>query len=82
MGNKKVKCDQRERFLLFLVALTPLGITAGNPLDESQKSKVESFQSPLCNRNLGEQNLQHFKIKYIRSPKSPDFGARYLFELG
>ena len=39
MENKKENHDQRKWFLLFLLALTPSGITAGNP--RRRKSKVE-----------------------------------------
>ena len=45
MENKKANHDQRKWFLLFLVALTPPGITAGNPL--RRKSKVESQRSKV-----------------------------------
>ncbi len=31
MENKKANYDQRKWFLLLLVALTPFGITEGNP---------------------------------------------------
>ncbi len=47
MENKKANHDQRKWFLLSLVALTPFGITEGNP--SSPKSNVENEKSKRLN---------------------------------
>ena len=48
LGNKKAICDHRERIMLFLVALTPSGITEGNPRNHlvlTMSFKSEAFVS-------------------------------------
>ena len=63
MENKKANHDQRKWFLLFLVALTPPGITAGNPLRRKTKFKSRKCKNERRKSKDNVHKFAHFTLK-------------------